>query len=71
MDGVTVNGHTYLDLGGTGGPWAYANLGVPVALAVGFVGYLLFGFVGVRRQEKQHRRIIEAEGAGEPATTSA
>ncbi len=50
MDGVTVNGHTYVDLGGTGGPWAYANLGVPVALAVGFVGYLVFGFVGVRRR---------------------
>jgi purine-cytosine permease-like protein len=63
MDGVTVNGHTYLDLGGTGGDWAYANLGVPVALAVGFVGYLLFGFVGVRRQEKEHRRIAQVEAA--------
>jgi hypothetical protein len=61
MDGVTVNGHTYLDLGGTDGPWAYANLGVPIALAIGFVGYLLFGTVGVRRQERQHRRIEAAE----------
>ena len=70
MDGVTVNGHTYLDLGGTDGPWAYANLGVPVALAVGFVGYLLFGFVGVRRQEKQHRRIAAVEGADQGAATT-
>lgn len=63
MDGVTVNGHTYGDLGGTDGPWAYANLGVPVALAVGFVGYLLLGFLGVRRQEREHRRIMAAETA--------
>ena len=56
LDGVHVNlggfDHTWLDLGGTGGAWAYANLGVPVALAIGFVGYLVFGFAGVRRQER-------------------
>jgi purine-cytosine permease-like protein len=39
-------------LGGKDGAWAYANLGVPVALAIGFVGYLIFGFAGVRRQER-------------------
>jgi purine-cytosine permease-like protein len=39
-------------LGGKGGAWAYANLGVPVALAIGFVGYLVFGFRAVRRQER-------------------
>jgi purine-cytosine permease-like protein len=63
MDGVTINGHTYADLGGTNGPWAYANLGVPVALAIGFVGYLVLGFVGVRRQEKEHRRIDAVEAS--------
>jgi hypothetical protein len=71
MDGVTVNGHTYLDLGGTDGAWAYANLGVPIALAIGFVGYLLFGFVGVRRQEKQHRRLETEAGEATPETTPA
>jgi nucleobase:cation symporter-1, NCS1 family len=59
MSGVTINGHTYLDLGGKTGNWAYANLGVPVALAIGFVGYLVFGFVGVRRQERRLRQAEE------------
>jgi NCS1 family nucleobase:cation symporter-1 len=40
-----------LGLGGRGGAWAYANLGVPVALAIGFLGYLLVGMSTVRRQE--------------------
>jgi nucleobase:cation symporter-1, NCS1 family len=72
MDGVTINGHTYADLGGTDGPWAFANLGVPIALAIGFVGYLLFGFLGVRRQEKAHRQMgSESESAPEPSTTPA
>jgi len=56
LDGLTVNvgsvHHTWFDLGGKQGAWAYANLGVPVALAIGFVGYLVFGFLGVRRQER-------------------
>jgi purine-cytosine permease-like protein len=39
-------------LGGKTGTWAFANLGVPVALAIGFVGYLLLGRSGVRRQER-------------------
>jgi len=38
-------------LGGKSGDWAFANLGVVVALALGFVGYLLVGFGAVRRQE--------------------
>lgn len=33
------------------GPWAYANLGVLVALVVGFLGTLLLGGRAVRRQE--------------------
>ena len=40
-----------LGLGGRSGGWAYANLGVPVALAVGFVGYLVTQAGVVRRQE--------------------
>ena len=39
-------------LGGKTGTWAFANLGVPIALGIGFVGYLLLGFYGVRRQER-------------------
>ena len=38
--------------GGKTGTWAFANLGVPIALAIGFVGYLLLGTRGVRRQER-------------------
>ncbi|MGN6744369.1 MAG: purine-cytosine permease family protein [Amnibacterium sp.] len=38
-------------LGGRGGAWAYANLGVIVALLVGFLGTLLLGRGAVRRQE--------------------
>ena len=38
-------------LGGREGPWAYANLGVLVSLAVGFLGTLALGRDAVRRQE--------------------
>lgn len=40
-----------LGLGGREGAWAYANLGVFIALAVGFLGWLLLGRSTVRRQE--------------------
>lgn len=40
-------------LDGKTGTWAFANLGVPVALALAFVGYLLLGAWGVRRQERE------------------
>jgi NCS1 family nucleobase:cation symporter-1 len=40
-----------LGLGGRDGDWAFANLGVLVALAVGFGGTLLLGRAAVRRQE--------------------
>jgi nucleobase:cation symporter-1, NCS1 family len=38
-------------LGGRTGSWEYANLGVLVALLIGFVGTLIFGRAAVRRQE--------------------
>jgi nucleobase:cation symporter-1, NCS1 family len=40
-----------IGLGGRDGAWAYANLGVPVALLIGFVGYLATSADAVRRQE--------------------
>jgi NCS1 family nucleobase:cation symporter-1 len=40
-----------LGLGGREGDWAYANLGVLVALVIGFGGTLLLGRGTVRRQE--------------------
>jgi len=40
-----------LGLGGRDGAWAWANLGVLFALAIGFVGYLLLQRGAVRRQE--------------------
>jgi nucleobase:cation symporter-1, NCS1 family len=45
-----------LGLGGRDGEWAYANLGVPAALVIGFVGYLLLGLRTVRRQE--HEQVV-------------
>jgi nucleobase:cation symporter-1, NCS1 family len=38
-------------LGGKSGDWAYANLGVIVALAVGFAGYLVLGWGRIQEQE--------------------
>jgi hypothetical protein len=38
-------------LGGKTGTWEFANLGVIVALAVGFLGWLVLGRAAVRRQE--------------------
>ncbi|WP_022925930.1 purine-cytosine permease family protein [Serinicoccus marinus] len=40
-----------LGLGGKEGTWAWANLGVLVALGIGFVGWLTLGRAIVRRQE--------------------
>ena len=72
LDGITVDvgsvHHTWFDLGGKDGSWAFANLGVPVALAIGFVGYLVFGFLGVRRPERKLRRGAAAAAEPEPAT---
>ncbi|MFJ2160627.1 purine-cytosine permease family protein [Streptomyces sp. NPDC087856] len=42
-----------LGLGGKSGAWAYANLGVLIALALGFLGTLALGRTRVRRQEEQ------------------
>ena len=44
-------------LGGRNGAWAYAALGVLVALVVGFVGYLLVGARTVRMQERAPERV--------------
>jgi purine-cytosine permease-like protein len=41
-----------LGLGGREGAWAFANLGVPVALALGFLGYLALQAGAVRRSER-------------------
>jgi nucleobase:cation symporter-1, NCS1 family len=38
-------------LGGKGGAWAFANLGVLIALAIGFVAHLAFGRATVRAEE--------------------
>ncbi len=42
-----------LGLGGKTGAWAYANIGVLVALAIGFLGYLLWCGGRVRAQESR------------------
>ena len=57
-----------LGLGGRDGEWAYANLGVPVALVIGFVGYLLLGSRAVRRQE--HEQVVAGVRAESAAQDS-
>jgi len=52
-------------LGGKTGTWEYANLGVIVALAFAFLGWLALGRAAVRRQE------AAPESATAPAGTSA
>ncbi|MEV0737918.1 cytosine permease [Streptomyces sp. NPDC050549] len=42
-----------LGLGGKSGAWAYANLGVLAALALGFLGTLALGRGRIQRQEQQ------------------
>lgn len=40
-------------IGGKEGPWAYANIGVLLALVIGFFGHLLIGRSRILRQEAQ------------------
>jgi nucleobase:cation symporter-1, NCS1 family len=47
-------------LGGRDGAWAYANLGILVALVVGFLGTLLLDRSRVRAQEAQQDRALPA-----------
>lgn len=49
--GATVLVITGFGLGGKAGTWEYANLGVIVALAFAFLGWLALGRAAVRRQE--------------------
>lgn len=50
-DWLSWQGYFMDAIGGKDGAWAYANLGVLFALAIGFVGYLVFGRAAVRKQE--------------------
>jgi len=57
-------------LGGREGAWAYANLGVLVALVVGFAGTLLTARGTVRRQEAQPAggaQLAQPAGGAQPA----
>ncbi|MFF4209583.1 purine-cytosine permease family protein [Streptomyces sp. NPDC001796] len=70
---VTNTAATWLDwqgyllgpagLGGTSGAWAYANLGVLAALAVGFLGTLVLSRGRAHRQEQQATGRATNEGA--------
>jgi len=48
---LTWQGYLLGPLGGREGPWAYANLGVLLALLLGFAGHLLLGRRAVAAQE--------------------
>ena len=39
-------------IGGKDGPWAYSNIGVIIALAIGFFGHILFSRNVISKQEK-------------------
>jgi purine-cytosine permease-like protein len=52
-----------LGLGGKTGAWAFANLGVLVALVIGFLGVLLLGRPAIRAQEATPGRAPAAAGA--------
>ena len=51
-------------LGGKTGTWEYANLGVIVALVIGFAGWLALGRAAVRRQEAAPVTEPEPSGVG-------
>jgi NCS1 family nucleobase:cation symporter-1 len=50
-------------LGGKSGAWAFANLGVLIALAIGFVAHLVFGWASVRAEEAAPLPAPAAAGA--------
>jgi nucleobase:cation symporter-1, NCS1 family len=52
-----------LGLGGKTGAWAGANLGVLVALVIGFVGMLVLGRAGIRAQESVPAQTLEPTAA--------
>lgn len=55
-DWLSWQGYLLSPLGGRDGDWAYANIGVLLALIVGFVGYWLSSARRVRAQEEHESR---------------
>jgi cytosine/uracil/thiamine/allantoin permease len=52
---TTWEGYLFKALGATAdnpGDWYYSNIGVFLALVIGFLGHFVFGRAGVSRQEK-------------------
>ena len=49
---LTWQGYFMNAIGGKGGQWAYANVGVIFSLAIGFFGYLTFGRKRIKAQEQ-------------------
>ena len=52
-DWLKWQGYLLGPIGGKEGDWAFANLGVLVALVIGYLGTLLFSRAAVRRQEER------------------
>jgi uncharacterized protein YneF (UPF0154 family) len=40
-------------IGGKDGQWAYSNIGVILALAIGFFGHILLSRKNIKRQERE------------------
>lgn len=58
-DWLSWQGYFLGPLGGKEGAWAYSNLGVLVAMVIGFVGYWLTSATRVRTQELAQSRTFE------------
>jgi purine-cytosine permease-like protein len=52
-DWLSWQGYLLGPIGGKQGDWAFANLGVLVALLIGYLGTLIFARGAVRRQEER------------------
>lgn len=67
---LSWQGYLLGPLGGREGAWAYSNIGILLAMVVGFLGYLLTSRGRVRAQERQGARAFEQGPASSPTRTA-
>jgi steroid 5-alpha reductase family enzyme len=49
---LSWQGYFLSTIGGKSGPWAYSNIGVIIALVIGFFGHILLSRKNIKNQEK-------------------